>query len=222
MGDGGRWAKSRYYRPEQTNENGRVQVLRATSCHSPRMRGSTWSCPGPLYLDLWKERAARSNLLQLRPGHSFLHQSAKIEEPRVRIAPVHSRDPFSSLQCDGKERVRHLGYDLSARNDWSILCHWVALEKWPALQCFYVGVQDPELDSCIPLLKKDYKAFSTAFLKIGNYHNPQPPIPWTPVLARIEWIRAQCIYNSGLKDQSRYDRIREATRLVKIVNTSSL
>ncbi|OBT65369.1 hypothetical protein VE03_06050 [Pseudogymnoascus sp. 23342-1-I1] len=157
----------------------------------------------------------------------FLHRTGKIQDHRGHIAPVQSPDSFSLLNFHGKERIRYLGFDLNARNDTSISHRWYDLEKWPALNGFYVGLQDLELDlnaqiSCIPLPKKDYKTFSTAFFKIRRFFNHETPIPWRPVLARIEWIRTQCIQNVTVKEQSRYDEIKKASRLVKIVNTSSL
>lgn len=152
----------------------------------------------------------------------FLHRSGKIPYCRGHMAPVHSLDPFSLLKFNGKERVHYLGFDLSARNDTRISLRWYGSEKWPALKCLYVGLQDLELDlnaqiNCIPLPKKDYKAFSTAFFKIERYFNPEEPIPWRPVPARIEWIRTQCIRSVNLKEQNGFD-----SRLVKMVNTSSL
>lgn len=148
-----------------------------------------------------------------------------------RIPPLQPV-PFCLLRPTDRARVRNVGFDLSAGSDKSMSLHWFHLEKWDGLKRFYLAIQDPKLDfnsqiSCLPLQRKDYQAFSSAFFKLGLSNavpmHPPTPIPWRPVAARIEGIRTGCIRKpdpwKSAEVKSQYDKIRETVRLVKIMNT---
>jgi hypothetical protein len=134
----------------------------------------------------------------------FVHRSKK---PYPTIMPVsmpspppHSPHPFVRLDCNGKERILYLYFDLSARTDPNVSLQWYSLNALPALKGFYLGNRQKisklglnrQIDF-VPLPEKDYKSFSRAYFNFVRYPWTQVPMPFKPLAARIERIRTQCV-----------------------------
>ena len=146
----------------------------------------------------------------------------------VRSPPLSLADAFSTK---GVERVQYLGHDVRTKNDYRASLHWEQLKNWLALKCLYLVLQGPELDlndriSCIPLPKKDYKAFSKAYFRNVRFYPPEASMPWYPLSARIEWVKAKCVRpwdtNTSFEEMGQLENIRSTVELVKMVNSSFL
>lgn len=166
----------------------------------------------------------------------FRHRSKKPYQTMMPVSRLpHPPHPFVRLDCNGKERIQYLYFDLCARIDPNVSLQWYSLNAWPALKGLYLGNRQKksELDlngqiDFVPLPEKDYKSFSRAYFDFVRYPWTQAPIPFKPLAARIEWIRTHCVReykprlsHSSWEEQSRYERIKNSVRLVKIVNSGS-
>lgn len=161
----------------------------------------------------------------------FLFPGRDDSPPGQRVWPMSPTDPDikGTIDYSDKKRVRNLGFGLNCVNN-SVALNWSVLKTWPALETLYLGLLDSKLNMksqilCRPLPTKDYRLFSKAFFD-RSWGSRAPAgiwtAPWTPIPARIEGIRTECIHGYGLyfspKERSRYNKIRDAVCLVKLTN----